>query len=98
MNDYQLISTESSLIYTADFSDVLAGSVLVTDCAWTIGPVSGSPAAPTLSSQTDDFANARSSIRVSGAVHGAHYILQAKATLSNGEVVVKDIALLGFNG
>ena len=98
MNDYQLIPVEASLIYTADFSDVLVQGVVVTACEWSISPVSGSPAAPTLAAQSDDFANKQSSIRVSGATHGGRYVLQAKATLNNGEVVVKDIALVGFNG
>lgn len=92
VNDYQVIPVEAGLLYTADFTDSLPATVTVVTCVWSISP------SIALTSQADDFGNARSSIKVSGAVHGVVYNLQAKATLSNGEIVPKDVALLGFNG
>ena len=92
MNDFQFLPVEAGLLYTADFSDALSGTVTVSACTWSITP------SITLGSPVDDFGNARSSVKVSGAVHGTVYNLQAKATLSNGEIVPKDIALIGFNG
>lgn len=92
MNDYQVLPVESALLYTADFTDSLSSGVALTACVWTITP------SLTLSNQADDLINALSSIRVSGASHGVTYNLQAKGTLSNGETVTKDIALMGFNG
>ena len=92
MNDFQFLPVESALFYTADFTDMLPAAVTVTACVWTCSP------ALTVGSQTDDFAHAKSTVKVSGGTHGITYNLQAKATLSNSEIVVKDIALIGFNG
>lgn len=92
MNDFQILPVEAGLLYTADFSDSLAATITVSACVWTITPSIG------LTNQADDFGNARSTIKVSGAAHGVVYNLQAKATLSNGEIVPKDVALMGFNG
>lgn len=91
MNDHQLLPVESALLYTADFTDSLSGAVTVTAVVW------GATPALTLASQVDDFANNKSTIKVSGAAHGLTYVLQAKGTLSSGEAVVKDITLQGFN-
>ena len=92
MNDFQVLPVEAGRAYTVDFTDDLPAGVTVTAVAFSISP------SITLDSQDDDFANNRSTIKVSGAVHGVTYNLQAKATYSNGETYPKDIALLGFNG
>lgn len=98
MNDLQMFPVGSALAYTADFSAELPnGGVTVSSVAWSVEPAE-SPEVVTASGQSDDLANARSTISVSGVPHGATYILQAKATLSNGEQVAKDITLRGFNG
>lgn len=92
MNDFQLLPVEAGLAYTADFSEELPASVTLASVVWSITP------SITLAGQVDSLGTAQSTIRVSGASHGVTYNLQAKATLSNGEIVVKDIALIGFNG
>ena len=92
MNDFQLNPVESVLFYTVDFTDEMPTAGTISSVTF-----SGSSAL-TLSSQSNDFANYKSSIKVSGAAHGGSYVLQAKAVLSNGESVVKDISLIGFNG
>lgn len=95
MNDLQFLPSEAKYAYTADFADQLPNvTVTVTSVVWSISPSTGI----TLGSQADDLANARSTIFVSGQSHGATYLLQAKATLSNTEIIVKDITLRGFNG
>jgi hypothetical protein len=92
VNDYQLLPVEAGLFYTADFTDELPEGVTVASCAWSITPIISA------GGQVDDFGSNKSSIKVSGAQHGVSYALQAKATLSNTEIVVKDISLQGFNG
>jgi hypothetical protein len=94
MNDYQVLPVGGELIYTPDFSaDVPAGSA-VTAIAFTVEPA-GSLA---LAGQSNDYAEGQASIRVSGSAHGGRYTLKATATLDNGEVIPKFIAIVGVNG
>ena len=91
MNDFQMIPVGGALSYTADFTDALPASVTLSACTWSISP------SINLSNQVDSLGSALSTIRVSGALHGITYTLQAIGTLSNGETVPKDVTLLGFN-
>jgi len=92
MNDFQLIPVEAGLFYTFDFSEELTGDDNLQSVAFTCTP----PLA--LSVQSDEFSQFLSTIKVSGAVHGTTYNLQAKASLTSGETLVKDVCLIGFNG
>jgi hypothetical protein len=92
VNDVQFMPVEGVYFYTFDFTDSLPATVTVTACAFTITP------SITLAGQIDDFVNNKSTIKVSGALHGVTYNLQAKATLSNTESCPKDVCLVGFNG
>lgn len=98
MNDYQMIPVEGEMLYTVDYTAELPTGVTLTAVAWTISPQTGSPLAPTLGSQSNDYANAKSSIKVSSLTHAQTYVLQSKGTLSNGEVIPKDISLVALNG
>lgn len=91
MNDFQLLPVQAGRLYTVDFTDDLPSAVTVSSVVWSISP------SLTLAGQVDDFVNAKSSIRISGASHGVTYTLQALATYSNGETFPKDVTLLGFN-
>lgn len=92
VNDFQFIPVGAAYFYTENFTGSLPESVTVTACVFTITP------SITLAGQVDDFANNKSTIRVSGQLHGVSYNMQASATLSNTETLVKDICLIGFNG
>ena len=98
MNDWQFIPVGGALQLVFDFSDVVTDPVTLSSVAFTITPQSGSPVRPVLSSQSDDLANAKSGIIVSGVTHGEQYVLQAAGTLSSGEIVVKDAVCVGFDG
>ena len=98
MNDYQFFPVGSTLRYTADFEDALPTGETVSGVVWTITPQSGSPPSPTVGSQVDDFTNDKSSIEVAGCLHGQRYVLQALGTLSDGQIIAKDISLMGFDG
>ena len=98
LNDDQLFPAEGELTYTFDFTDSLPTDVTVNGVVFSISPQSGSPLSPSIGNQVDDFAENKSTIEVSGIAHGAVHVLQGKATLSNGELIVKDVVLRGFNG
>lgn len=96
-NDHQMLPVEGELAFTFDYSDVLPGTspaTTVTSIAISAGE---SPALVTIGTQTDDLANARTTVILSGIAHGQVGVVQALATLSNGEVIPKDITLVGFN-
>ena len=97
MNDFQLLPVGGELYYTPDFSADVPEDVTVSAIAFTVEP-SASPMLLALSAQSDDLANCRSSIRVTGARHGYNYVLKATAALSNGEDLIKSISIIGFNG
>lgn len=100
-DDHKLLPVGGARRITADFAgDLPASSPATTlvSVAWSITPRSGSPLTPTLSDQTDALSASQSNIVVTGGAHGVTYVLQAAGTLSDGQVVVKDIALQGFDG
>jgi hypothetical protein len=92
MNDFQVLPAEGKYAFTVDFTDVMSSGVTLVSVAWSASPTL------TLTGQSDDFANNRSTIVAAGSTHAASYLLQAKATASNGEIYPKDVALIGFNG
>ncbi len=98
LNDDQLFPVEGEITYTFDFTDSLPAEVTVLSVAFSISLQSGSPLSPSLSAQVDNLAENKSTIRVSGLTHASVHVLQGKATLSNGEVIPKDVVLRGLNG
>ena len=98
LNDDQMFPAEGELSYVFDFTDALVEGVTLVSTSFSISPQSGSPLLPSLSGQVDDLPNSRSGIRVKGVQHGATHVLQGKGTLSNGEIIPKDVILRGFNG
>lgn len=94
MNDLQFLPVGGALYYTPDFSSDIPATATCTAIAFTVQPVGSL----TLSDQVDNLASGQSSIKVSGASHGLNYTLKATATLDNGETLVKNIGLRGYNG
>ena len=95
MSDYQLLPVGGKLAYTFDFTDALpASSPLPTVSSFTIT----ADAAVTVGTQTDDSANYRTTILLSGLTHAGQYLAQCVCNLSNGEQIPKDLTLIGFNG
>jgi hypothetical protein len=97
-DDFQFLPTQGVLNYTVDYSADLAGGATLTAVAWSITPQSGSPLTPSVSGQSNNYAEAQSTITVQGGLHGSSYVLQAIGTTSAGEQIPKDISLLAFNG
>ena len=94
MNDLQLLPVNGQLAYTLDFSEEVPDTSPLT----TVQSIAFTADSPlTVGSQTDDLANARTTVIVAGAVHGAVYVVQALATLSNGEVIPKDVTFVAFD-
>lgn len=101
MSEFELFPVGSALRYPADFSDAIPATspaTTLTSVEWTLTPQEGSPLSPALSAQVDDLANHQSSVIVTGCAHDVTYVLLATGTLSDGQVVVKAIALVGLNG
>ena len=95
MNDFQLLPVGGKLAYTFDFSDALpASSPIPTASSFTITADS----AVTVGTKTDDSANYRTTVLLSGLTHAGQYLVQCLCTLSNGEEIPKDLTLIGFNG
>jgi hypothetical protein len=91
-NDFQMLNVDSALLYTFDFSDEIIPPATLTSVTF-----SQEGTGLTLGGQLDDLNNYLSSIRLSGAVHGRTYCIQALGVTSTGESIVKDLKLIGFN-
>jgi hypothetical protein len=94
MNDAQVLPVGGHLFYTPDFSADIPAGAAITGIAFTVEPSGGLA----LSGQSNDYGSGQASIRASGATHGVSYVLKATATLDNGEVIPKNISVIGFNG
>lgn len=87
-----VLNPEDSANFQLDWSDVLPDGV-------TLGTVTHSVPAPlTKVSESTDVGGARSTVRVSGGVHGRHYMVSGQTTLSNGEVLNRPFTVPCFNG
>ena len=90
MNDVQILPVGAEHLYTFDFSADVPAGYAVTAIAFTGAGLS-------LSSQSNDYANSLASIKAAGSAHAVAYTLTAAATLNNGEVLRKAIAIRGLN-
>ncbi len=80
-----------SMIITIDWSDVLATGVTLDTVVHTV------PSPLVRVSQSTDTGTGQSQVRISGALHGAIYMIEAEATLSNTEVVNRQFPVRGWN-
>lgn len=85
-----LIDPADSAWYEFDWTSALPTSVTVTSVTHTLP----SP----LTKVSESTSTPTSAVRVSGAVHGKVYMVEAAATLSNGEVINRQFPLRAFNG
>lgn len=76
---------------TFDWNDVLPDSVTLSAVTHTV------PSPLSKSNETTNTAEGLSQIKVTGAVHGALYMVEAAATLSNGAVLNKQWPIRGWN-
>lgn len=76
---------------TFDFSDELPALTTVSSIAFACSGL-------TLDQQTNDYSNAKATIRASAASHGVRYRLEATAVLSNGETLNQAADVIGWNG
>ena len=86
-----LLDPGDSVLLTVDWADALVPGV-------TLSSVVHTPPAPlTKGIETTNTGTGQSQVRVSGAVHGALYMIEAAATLSNGEIVNRQFPVRGWN-
>lgn len=79
-----------SALYTFNWADALPSAVTVTAVTHTVP----SP----LTKVSEAFTTTTSTVKISGGVHGAMYLIEAQATLSNGESLNRQFPLRVFNG
>ena len=86
-----LLDPSDSSLITIDWADVLINAVTLSAVTHTV------PAGLTKVSEAIDVPNGRSQVKVSGATHGSAYMIEAQATLSNGEVINRQFPARGWN-
>ena len=92
-SDLQALAKDGKLLYTFDWAAEVPAAVTINSPVVYVIP---SPLSQFASSE--DLGNKKSTIGLQGALHGETYQVQAKATLSNTEVVVKNLTVRGING
>lgn len=86
-----IISSGDVAIIPLDWSDLPTGV--------TIGQVTHTVPSPlTKVAEASDEDEKVSQVKVSGAVHGGMYVITASTTLTNGEVVNRQVPVRCFNG
>jgi hypothetical protein len=81
----------AELLYTFDWTDVCTGSATLVSVAYTVPP------GITKVTENLDSMNNQSTIMLTGGTHGVDYVVEAKATLSNGEKPDASIVVRCFN-
>ncbi len=92
---YQLIDPNEILDYTCDWSPWLddggSPSDTIDTSTWSIAPTDGSPAGPSLSSETNTTNTA--TVFITGAEFGSIYRLQNKIVTASGRTAERTITL-----
>lgn len=99
MADLYAQAVGSELFHTFDWSDQIPATSPLTTISsvdYTFPSLSPTEIAEGVSS--DNFPSYLSTVEVTGILHGRTYMIRALATLSNGEVIVKNLIIRGFNG
>ncbi len=86
-----LLDPSDSAIITVDWSDALASGITLSSVTHTV------PSPLTKVSESTNTSTGQSQVRVSGAVHGSMYMIEAQATLSNTEVINRQFPARGWN-
>ncbi len=86
-----LLDPSDSALITIDWADVLAIGVTLSAVTHIV------PTGLTKVTEAQDLANGKSQVKVSGAAHGLMYMIEAQATLSNGEVINRQFPARGWN-
>jgi hypothetical protein len=87
-------------LYTFDWSAEIPSASptpTISSVSYVITP-SYSPQVLNAYTTTEDFDNHLSSVGLTGSVSGETYQVTAACTLSNGEVIKKNITVRGYNG
>lgn len=85
-------SPGAELIWTFDFAAEVPAGVTVSSILTTV------PSGLTKEAETQDLANRKSAVRISGGTHGQTYLVKSVATLSNSEKVEGFLTLRVMDG
>jgi len=86
-----LLDPSDNTLITIDWADVLASGITLSSVTHTV------PSPLAKGTETTNSGTGQSQVKVSGAVHGAMYMVEAQATLSNGDVVNRQFPVRGWN-
>jgi hypothetical protein len=89
--DIVLLDPGDQAVVDLDWSETLSGAVTLVAVVHTL------PAPLTKLSEATNTTTGHSQVKVSGAVHGSLYLLSASATLSNGEVINRQVPARGWD-
>ncbi len=88
-----LLDPADQALVTINWSDVAIGGLEI------VGFVTHTVPAPLVKIiEITDVATKTSQVRVTGAVHGGMYMVEATVELSNGEILNRQFPLRAFNG
>lgn len=90
-SDIVLLDPSDDAVITIDWADVLNGVVSLAGVVHTV------PSPLSKGTESTNSSTGLSQVKVSGAVHGTLYMLEASATLSNGEIINRQIPVRGWN-
>ena len=91
MTNIVLVNPGDQIVITFDYSNELALGITLASATHTV------PSPMSKVSESTDVPNAKSQVKVSGAVHGLTVQIGGQATLSNGEVINRIFPLRGWN-
>lgn len=86
-----LLDPGDSALITIDWNDVLPATVTLSSVTHTV------PSPLNKISEVTSSGTGESQVKVSGAVHAGLYMIEAAATLSNGEVLNRQWPARGWN-
>jgi hypothetical protein len=91
MSNVLLFDPSDNATVEISWADVLPAGITLSSVTHAV------PSPLVKGAESTDAPNSRSFVKVSGAVHGAVYMIEGQATLSNGDVINRQWPVRGFN-
>ena len=88
-----LLDPSDKQLVTFDWSTFMSASSPVPTLSSVTHTTGESPEALTLTGEATDTAIGQSQVYVAGGTHGCTYVLNATATLSNGEIINRHVTI-----
>lgn len=86
-----LLDPGDQALIDIDWADVLLGATTLSSVTHTV------PSPLTKLTEATNTSTGHSQVKVSGAVHGSIYMVEASATLANGELINRQVPARAWN-